>query len=445
MRDKMIEKQTDVIVVGSGPGGATVARELACSKAGLTVTLLERGHDWRQNPLYGTYPGAMLYADRASFLFTEQGLNIIRPLMVGGATSMYCGCAERPLPWWQSKYHIDLSQDAAEIIAELGIAPLPASLRGVASTRLAEAAADLGMDWQPQDKFMVVQRSHDDFRCGAKCMLGCRCGAKWNAAEYVDEAVAQGIDLWTGAQVEELLWENGRIRGVTGRQAGKRFRLWGEAVVLAAGGIGTPLILQNSGFTQAGQGMTMDTTVMVYGHAPTKGIGQEPPMTWSWPDDELGVLYSTLIDPWLNYPIVMLQKGPAYPLTWQRWGHTYGVMIKLKDEISGAVRGQNGRFTISKGLTVDDQKRLACAEAVAERILRQAGCNPETIFTTPLRGTHPSGTVRLGEMLDVNLQTEITGLYVCDASVFPEALARPTVLTIMALGKRLARHLQATV
>ena len=28
-------------------------------------------------------------------------------------------------------------------------------------------------------------------------------------------------------------------------------------------------------------------------------------------------------------------------------------------------------------------------------------------------------------MLDTNLQTEITGLYVCDASTFPEALARP--------------------
>jgi choline dehydrogenase-like flavoprotein len=36
-------------------------------------------------------------------------------------------------------------------------------------------------------------------------------------------------------------------------------------------------------------------------------------------------------------------------------------------------------------------------------------------------------------------------LYVCDASVFPEALARPTVLTIIALGKRLARHLRKEI
>nr|MBP6803857.1 hypothetical protein [Chloroflexota bacterium] len=126
------------------------------------------------------------------------------------------------------------------------------------------------------------------------------------------------------------------------------------------------------------------------------------------------------------------------PLTWQRWGRTYGVMIKLKDEISGGV-GVNGR--IHKGLTAHDRQRMARAEAVAGRILRQAGCDPDTIFTTPIRGTHPSGTVRLGTMLDTNLQTEIENLYVCDASVFPEALARPTVLTIIALAKRLAAHI----
>ena len=42
-------------------------------------------------------------------------------------------------------------------------------------------------------------------------------------------------------------------------------------------------------------------------------------MTWSYADDALGVLFSTLIDPWLMYPIIMALKGPAYPLTWHRW------------------------------------------------------------------------------------------------------------------------------
>ncbi|MBK7919662.1 MAG: GMC family oxidoreductase [Chloroflexi bacterium] len=430
-------KQTDVVIVGSGPGGATVARQLARANAGLGVTLLERGRDWRGSPLYGTYPGAMLYSDRRSLLFTDEGLNIIRPLMLGGATSMYCGCAARPLPFWQARYGINLDPYADETGDELHIAPLPAELRGAASTRIAAAAAELGMNWEPQDKFMSPARA-PQFHCQATCMLGCRCGAKWNAAEFVDQAVADGLDLWTGARVEQVLHEDGVVTGVMGKVGGRPFTIYAPLVILAAGGIGTPRILQRSGLPAAGQGMTMDTTVMVYGYAPEKGNGTEPPMTWSYADDDLGVLFSTLIDPWLLYPIIMALKGPAYPLTWQRWGRTYGVMIKLKDEISGGV-GVNGR--IHKGLTAHDRQRMARAEAVAGRILRQAGCDPDTIFTTPIRGTHPSGTVRLGTMLDTNLQTEIENLYVCDASVFPEALARPTVLTIIALAKRLAAHI----
>jgi choline dehydrogenase-like flavoprotein len=53
--------------------------------------------------------------------------------------------------------------------------------------------------------------------------------------------------------------------------------------------------------------------------------------------------------------------------------------------------------------------------------------------------------VRIGEMVDTNLQTEVRNLYVCDASTFPEALDRPTVLTIIGLGKRLSDHLLTTV
>ena len=113
-------------------------------------------------------------------------------------------------------------------------------------------------------------------------------------------------------------------------------------------------------------------------------------------------------------------------------------MIKLKDVISGGVF-PNGK--ISKPLTDQDRPRLKMAENLCREILIEAGVKPETLFMTPLRGTHPSGTVRIGEMLDENLQTEVKGLYVCDASTFPEALARPTVLTIIGLGKRLAKHL----
>jgi choline dehydrogenase-like flavoprotein len=427
--------QSDVIVVGSGPGGATVARELA--RAGKRVLLLERGQDHRPRSYYGTYLGALLYTDRGSLLFTEEGLNIVRPMMVGGATSMYCGCAAPPPTWFKIKYGVDIDMEVSETIEELEIEPLPAELRGQASTHIAQAAQALGYHWEPQLKFMKPARAQK-FDCGAKCMLGCRCHAKWSAAEYVDQAVAAGCDLRTGARVERVLIEEGHVVGVEGRRNGEPFAARADTVVISAGGIGTPRILQTSGFQQAGQGMTMDITVMVYGTIAGLGNGKEPPMTWSWENLEEGYMLSTLIDPWLLYPLINSLKSPKYALTWPRWKNTLGVMIKLKDDVSGGVF-PDGR--ISKPMTDHDRPRMRAAEEVCRRILIEAGARPETIFTTPLRGTHPSGTVRVGRMVDENLQTEVQGLYVCDASVFPEALARPTVLTIIGLGKRLAKNL----
>lgn len=426
--------QYDVIVVGTGPGGAGVARDL--SRAGRRVLMLERGRDWRGHRFYGTYAGALLYADRRALLFTKQGMQIVRPLMVGGATSMYAGCAAPPPDWLHGRYNVDVRTEAAELHRELQIAPLASDLRGAGSTLIADAATRLGLDWQPQDKFMLPARARP-FDCGAHCLLGCRCGAKWTAAEFVDDAVRAGATLRTRARVTRVIVRDGAVVGVSGRDADGSFEVHAPEVILAAGGLESPMLLRTAGI-DAGRGVAMDTTVMVYGSGSVPGMGADPPMTWSCVDPALDVMYSTLIDPWLMYPLIMAMKGAAWPLTWGRWGRTLGVMIKLRDEVSGGIDA-SGR--VSKGLTTPDAERLDRAELVARRILIAAGCREDSIIRTPLRGTHPSATARIGDVVDPELETSVRGLYVCDASVFPEALGRPTVLTILALGRRLARRL----
>ncbi len=212
--------------------------------------------------------------------------------------------------------------------------------------------------------------------------------------------------------------------------------------MLAAGGIGTPRILQASGLTEAGVGMTMDATVMVYGFAKEDGIGREPPMTWSWEDLEAGYMLSTLVDPWLLYPFIAASQGVRHALTWPRWKNVLGVMIKLKDEVSGGVFPDG---TISKPLTEDDRARLARAEEVCRGILVRSRGRPEP-RSSPRRCAAPIPAARCasGAMLDRDLRTEVEGLYVCDAAAFPEALGRPTVLTIIGLARRLAKHLTSS-
>ena len=432
-----LRKQADFVIVGSGPGGATVARQLA--KAGKKVILLERGKDHRGKWYYGTHLGCLLYCDKMGLLMTEEGLQIVRGIMTGGSTNLFCGCASPPPGWLKNRYKVNLDSIVKQTIEELKIAPLARPLWGRATQRVQEAAGELGYNWEPQPKFMNVIRG-EPFDCGAKCMLGCRCGAKWTASEYVDEAVTDGCELLTGMTVKEVLVSNGTAEGVAATVSGGKgiLRVEAQTVILAAGGIGSPVILQHSGLSEAGRGMTMDTTVMVCGESRDEGMYMDPPMAASYCDDENGYMLSTLIDPWMLYPLMLTLRGPRNPLRFLRYGKTMGIMIKLKDEISGGISVEG---KISKPLTEQDRWCLNHASNLARKILIRAGCKPDSVFVGPLRGTHPSGTVRIGELLSNQLESPIKGLYVSDASCFPEALDRPTVLTLIALSKRLAKHL----
>jgi choline dehydrogenase-like flavoprotein len=64
------------------------------------------------------------------------------------------------------------------------------------------------------------------------------------------------------------------------------------------------------------------------------------------------------------------------------------------------------------------------------------------IFRTWYLATHPGGTVKINDLVDSNLKTEYENLYVCDCSVIPFSWGLPPMLTLICLGKRLAKHLK---
>ncbi|WP_225370029.1 GMC oxidoreductase [Methanobrevibacter arboriphilus] len=83
-----------------------------------------------------------------------------------------------------------------------------------------------------------------------------------------------------------------------------------------------------------------------------------------------------------------------------------------------------------------DVRFIAEGSAVAGAILINSGVDPKSIISTNLRGAHPGGTAAIGEIVDLNLETKIKGLYVSDASVLPKAPGAPPILTILALSKK---------
>ena len=120
------------------------------------------------------------------------------------------------------------------------------------------------------------------------------------------------------------------------------------------------------------------------------------------------------------------------------------VMVKVADESVGQVYPEEGK--VSKTVTQRDKTRLDYGRDVARKVLIKAGCDPNSIVSVPevVMG-HPSGTVRVGDLLDSDLRTSIKNLYCCDTSVIPESLGVPPTLTIISLGKRLSKHLLTIV
>ena len=118
-----------------------------------------------------------------------------------------------------------------------------------------------------------------------------------------------------------------------------------------------------------------------------------------------------------------------------------GMFVKLCDEPSGSV-GADGSF--HKALTPRDERVMAKGVEIARNIMIKAGVDPATISVAKGIGAHPGGTAAIGRVVGKDLQTKISNLYVCDNSVMPVSGGIPPVLTLVSLGKKLARTLCKT-
>jgi choline dehydrogenase-like flavoprotein len=430
-----IRLEADAVVVGTGPGGATVGRELA--RAGKRVVFVEGGpHPGR----IGNTLAMARYIDRAGLVYSEEGLNVVRALATGGTTLVFTATACRPPAWLKDKYGVDITYEVNEAEEELKLAALPERLLGPSNLRLMSSASELGYDWEPLKKFIDPDKCEPG--C-SDCILGCKRGAKWTAADYVAEAVERGAILMNRVRIREVIVEGGRAVGVSGRSATNApVEVRAERVIVAAGGMGTPVILQRSGIPEAGRGFFCDPLRMVYGVPRDKapGTASAPQMSVGTYEhhDEDGFILSPVIEPRMLFAASVGLRNPSYLPKLRNYGSVLGIMVKITDDMGGRVN-LDGSF--SKPLSYDDRHKLDNGTRVAERILENAGCDTTDIFYSTDRGAHPGGTARIGQVVDEDLKSSIENLYVCDASVIPEPWGLPPVLTCIGLGKRLAKQI----
>jgi len=215
------------VVVGSGPGGATVARELA--RRGRDVLVLERGAYHRPT---GSYVTMFLMSDRFFTLASVEGTAMVRLLTVGGSSIAYLGTAFLPPAWLKDRHGIDLAPYVEEIKREFKLDPVPERLIGEGTKRIMRAAQREGLDWRPLPHFIDWDKCGDHCR---KLFAGSSGGAKWTARAYIEEALGNGARLKTRMRVDQVLSKDGRVSGVRGVGPSGPFEVAADTVVLAAG------------------------------------------------------------------------------------------------------------------------------------------------------------------------------------------------------------------
>jgi choline dehydrogenase-like flavoprotein len=396
----------NIIVVGSGAGGATVARELAIQ--GMDVTLIEKGSSVPSEKAFQCYDNL------------DVGVELLKTTCLGGTTLVTAGNAVRTCQQEFQKLGIDLSGEFEEVEAELKVGPLPDTHFGEGTMKIMEASASLGLTMEKMPKFI---NPTECVPCG-KCAFGCPRNAKWSSLEYLAEAEKHGAHIVDNSPVTRIMTPAGQVKGVEilNSENGVKKEYIADTVILCSGAIETPRLLGSAGLT-AGERLFVDTFVTVGGVLPGINFYKEVSMNGLYKKEKRFILsphYSSL----LTSPNQVTEKD------------ILGIMVKIPDESSGRVDASG----VFKQSTSQDVGLMAEGCTAAGAILTEAGASPDTLVSTPARGAHPGGTAAVGEVVDKNLETEIENLFVADASVFPRAPGAPPVLTILALAKRLAKH-----
>ena len=217
------QEQADVCVIGSGAGGAVVAKVLA--EAGLSVVVLEAGEN-HDPSTFGNYEPEMLRR-----LFWDSGLRrtrdgaivISQGRGVGGSTVHNLCYAVRPPQVLLDRWRVpDLSSNFERVEQTLGVTQIQET-----DVNRLNAVIRRGcelMKWRG-----VVQRHNRGVcpACGSQCLFGCpastftfqaepsRMGKQSMAVTYIPLALAAGTRLYSNCTAEVISVEKRKAVGVS--------------------------------------------------------------------------------------------------------------------------------------------------------------------------------------------------------------------------------------
>jgi len=427
----------DIIIIGTGAGGATVAKDLSLTDK--KILILEKGKTQKN----GTYVSHMKTKkihlknklpkeDENNYQFLTQPLELTNIEQTGGTTTASIGNAcfscsgcytNSIIQQFQDK-QLNIFEELLEASGELNVKYFPKKQWGHSTQLIAKAGEKLNYTIEPMPKFINFEKCK---QCG-KCVNGCTHHAKWDGTYFINEAVKNGAKLIENINIFEILHENNTVTGVVGINKNNEKQIFkAKKVILSAGALNTPIILKNSGIKNVGKHIFFDIFTTIGGYLENANLKNELMMGVK---AEFGPYF---LSPHYSMQLLPLihKKGIK-----AKDKDIIGLMLKFADTCIGTI-DENGN--IEKTLSKIDIDLIKEGYEKAINILLKTGVSKESIVATSLKGAHPGGTAPIGEVVNNNFETKIKGLYVCDASVIPEAPGRPPILTIVAIAKKVAK------
>jgi choline dehydrogenase-like flavoprotein len=481
----------DVVIVGTGPGGAAAGRALA--EAGAKVIWVEEGlarPRFRKN-LAHTNRWHM----QEGGTMVSQSLDAIMPIAagrgVGGGSLVNSAiCFRTPDPVleeWTRVLRDDRYSPARmaplfdEIEARVEVGTTPDAVAGENNRIIARGAAALG------HRGGLVRRNTPRCAGCGHCNNGCPVGGK-NSMDLtlIPDGLARGATVRADTWIDTVLVEGNRAVGVAGevrnpdtREVVGRLTVRAPKVFVCAGGIGTPRLLHTAGL--AGRLGPVGKGLHVHPGNAVLGVCDHEVRMWSgatqgaWFETDAlpGVLPHTLTAPPEAILAILGQVGAENKAAFGLLPHLCGCVVMISDHGEGTVGARaDGRAAISYAFDPHDVDRIKAGMVETARVLLTGGAKEvfapvhgvgrhgtvesfaaalasRTIHDFSLYASHPMASCRMGADPATSVvgptgeAHALPGLHLADSSVFPTSLGVNPQITTMTLATAIARGVAA--
>jgi choline dehydrogenase-like flavoprotein len=492
------EKRYDIVIVGSGAGGGTVAQALAPLVAtGQSILLLEQGPRLGDAEFTGREleMANRLYRDGGGFLTAVGTMTLAFAETYGGSTVVYTGTSlvapERVIKRWAvpDLPHADVAQRARRHAHANNVHLLPPQEINGNNQLFVKGAKHAGYD---VEQFPVNVKG---CRGSSLCNLGCPNQAKQGTNRVqLPDAERRGVEVVTRAEVRRILPDRVlevHVRekpqgsaGADSEWAPGDYGVRARAVVSAGGSIGSSALLLRSpvsaGLPRLGHGFTCHPAlILVAEHARpiTNDVGH-PKSYFVDRAETLGFVLETC----MYFPFVTAKAltgfGPGHSAAMRAFPRLQMILVLACDRASDGNRiavNREGRPVVHYAFAPKTVASLVNGARAAARIFLGAEAERvHTPFAEPptleraeasrleeritahhwkpgkvaVSAAHLMGGCGMGRG-PADSVTDGWGrvhglpwLRVADASLFPDSLEINPYLTIMALADRVAEALR---